>query len=124
MTGVQTCALPICFPVTIGEPYTVTVGSGGAGGTGLNVFQSGSNTTQTTGPTGANASGFNALGLGWIQGSDGVLQENGQAARYWTTTAYDPDETYYMLLGYATSLIKTDSYGRDYDGYNVRLIKI
>ena len=29
MTGVQTCALPICFPVTIGEPVK---GEGAAGG--------------------------------------------------------------------------------------------
>ena len=53
MTGVQTCALPICFPVTIsaaslyqlnpllsssfyldlGRTYTITIGGGGTGGT-------------------------------------------------------------------------------------------
>jgi hypothetical protein len=41
-------------PVTPGVTYTVTVGSGGLGGGGLNVFQSSSNTTQTTGPGGSN----------------------------------------------------------------------
>jgi hypothetical protein len=41
-------------PVTSGVTYTVTVGAGGLGGTGLNVFQSSANTTQTTGPTGSN----------------------------------------------------------------------
>jgi hypothetical protein len=41
-------------PVTPGVTYTVAVGQGGAGGVGLNVFQSSSNTTQTTGPGGSN----------------------------------------------------------------------
>jgi hypothetical protein len=41
-------------PVTPGATYTVAVGSGGVGGIGLNVFQSSSNTTQTTGPGGSN----------------------------------------------------------------------
>jgi hypothetical protein len=41
-------------PVTPGTTYTVAVGSGGLGGVGLNVFQSSSNTTQTTGPGGSN----------------------------------------------------------------------
>ncbi len=41
-------------PVTPGVTYTVTVGAGGTGGLGLNVFQSSSNTTQTTGPGGSN----------------------------------------------------------------------
>jgi hypothetical protein len=48
-------------PVTPGSTYTVTVGSGGNGGTGLNVFQSSSNTTQTTGP-GGSVGGDSAFG--------------------------------------------------------------
>ena len=34
MTGVQTCALPICFPVTILEQVTVSFGGFGGGGGG------------------------------------------------------------------------------------------
>ena len=30
MTGVQTCALPICFPVTIGEGIVIVEDTGGA----------------------------------------------------------------------------------------------
>jgi uncharacterized protein (TIGR02145 family) len=57
-------------------------------------------------------------------GSDGILNDENTKARYWSSTAFDSDETYYMELGYATDTIKTNSYGRNYDGYNVRLIKI
>ncbi len=80
--------------------------------------------TWAAGNTGTNATQFNAFGLGWIQGGDGDPQEEGITARYWSSTAYDSDETYFMQLGYVTSLIKTGDFGRNYDGYNVRLIKI
>jgi len=53
--------------VTPGVAYTVTVGSGGVGGTGLNVFQSSSNTTQTTGPVGATGGSSSFGSAGTIQ---------------------------------------------------------
>jgi len=92
--------------------------------TGGNALKQAGVVTWDTGNTNTNATGWNALGLGWINGGDGLLNDETRIARYWSSTAFDSDETYYMELGYATDLIKTGSYGRNYDGYNVRLIKI
>jgi hypothetical protein len=62
-------------PVTPGATYTVTIGSGGLGGTGLNVFQSSANTTQTTGPTGSNGGDTSFGSVNTVQH---VLAKGGQ----------------------------------------------
>jgi len=54
-------------PVTPGTTYTVAIGSGGLGGVGLNVFQSSSNTTQTTGPGGSNGGDTSFGSLNTVQ---------------------------------------------------------
>lgn len=111
-------------PVTPGATYTVTVGSGGAGGTGLNVFQSGSNTTQTTGPTGANG-GDSAFGTantiqyvlalggqggGTANAGGGYSRQNGMRfAQYTFGTGDSRQGTYWMGIYNNTSNLRLDT---------------
>ena len=68
MTGVQTCALPICFPVTIN---TGTNGTGFGGGTGIENFNGGS--LSGGGGGGIGGAGTNGTGSQGGTGGSGLL---------------------------------------------------
>jgi uncharacterized protein (TIGR02145 family) len=73
--------------------------------------------------TNTNTTQFSAYGLGYID-TDGTPRDNGTNAYYWATTDGASGYKYYMMLGYTSDLLKTDSTLRKQVGLNVRLIKI